>query len=163
MQLTIRNLTGERLTARQYPEIHKFSVKKAREQQTASPEYLIEPAVDFTTTLPKGFHRHIFLQGKQDYFSIKEWQIHPEGLRIRLALSLGATWQVVPLPNGCPWRIYIARVSGTSSRFGWHFLKAIASGYKKTPQAIRNTEERHGNIFVPPARSLVSVGDRLAW
>ncbi|CAA7267006.1 unnamed protein product [Cyclocybe aegerita] len=79
----------------------------------------------FSTTLVKGFRREIILRrtyqpdvaepaatpGIEELLLEKDWHIHPEGFKIRFSMTLSASWQVVPVPVGCPWRVFTSRIS----------------------------------------------------
>ncbi|KAF8164017.1 PLC-like phosphodiesterase [Pholiota molesta] len=101
MLLTIRNLSTDAITGH---------------------EFLIYPSADFTTSLSKGHEREIVIRQTRagpdvsDTASVtglveKEWHIHPESFKIRLSLTLEASWQVVDVPKGCPWRVYTSRIT----------------------------------------------------
>lgn len=74
---------------------------------------------------------------------LKGWKINPEGLLIQLSLTLGALWKVIPVPDGCPWRIYLTRV-----RDSYLSLTEMLT----SPQITR----RHHKLLIFPQRSLCS-------
>jgi len=142
MIITILNLTATAITAHTYPTPSKFTATSFRYKDVENPasdnstsaEFILLPSQNFTTVLPKGFTRELILRqdDKHDQsrstkdisglsaleienkalLDNKEWHIHPEGFQIRFSMSLGASWQVVPVPDHCPWRIYTRRVRG---------------------------------------------------
>jgi 1-phosphatidylinositol phosphodiesterase len=121
MLLTIRNLSTDAITGRTTPTRNKFHIHRRANNFSSTDEFLIYPSADFTTSLSKGDEREIvILQTRagpdvSDTASVtglveKEWHIHPESFKIRLSLTLEASWQVVDVPKGCPWRVYTSRV-----------------------------------------------------
>ena len=132
MHITIRNLTTEPISARTYPAPSKFALHRhAEEGVSLGNQLILPPSLDVTTILPKGFKRELILQRpKESHVSPvsqptspmtekkplleaevgEEWHIHPEGLKIQFSMSISATWQVVPVPAGCPWRVFTRRV-----------------------------------------------------
>ncbi|TFK34842.1 PLC-like phosphodiesterase [Crucibulum laeve] len=101
MRLTILNLTDEAITA-SLPTKDKYVSEQA----------LLPPSLSTTTHSLKGYRSKLTLKPSNiDPDEDKKWLIHAEGLSIKLSMALGASWQVVTVPEGCQWRIYISRIT----------------------------------------------------
>jgi 1-phosphatidylinositol phosphodiesterase len=128
MLLTIRNLTDEPIAGHTYPSPSKFSasLQAGAKAPPSASEFLLQPLLNFSTILPKGTRRELILRRSQNgpeplranfpntvekaRLLDNEWHIHPEGFKIRFSMTFSASWQVVKVPLGCPWRVYTSRV-----------------------------------------------------
>ncbi|KAF8232285.1 PLC-like phosphodiesterase [Tricholoma matsutake] len=45
------------------------------------------------------------------HYESKEWSIKPEGISLHVSLALTSRWRAVSVPDECPWRIYLRRVT----------------------------------------------------
>jgi len=134
MLLTIRNLTEEPIAAYTYPSASKFTASlhtRIKVKPPPASEFLLQPSLDFTTTFPKGIRRELILWRSQDGLGPlrpnsshtvetaglldKEWQIHPKAFKIQVSVTFAASWQLVKVPQECPWRVYTFRVCNFSS------------------------------------------------
>lgn len=123
MLLTIRNLTEEPIAAYTHPSSLRTRTK-VKALPSAS-EFLLQPSLDFITTLPKGIRRELILWNSQNGPDplqpnssdadekaglLDKWHTHPEGFKIQVSVTFAASWQLVKVPQECPWRVYINRV-----------------------------------------------------
>lgn len=82
----------------------------------------ISPSQNQDVKIEGSWNKHISLKpleqsGQQaraeSHGASKEWSINPESLLVRVSLAFGASWQILNIPQDCPWRIYCSRVRDT--------------------------------------------------
>lgn len=127
MLLTIRNLTDEPIAAHTYPAPSKFTAtfRSGTKPSPSASEFIVQPLLNFSTTLPKGIRRELILRRSQngpeplranspntaEKAGLLDNGIHPEGFKIRFPTTFSASWKVAKLPRECPWRVYTSRIS----------------------------------------------------
>jgi len=128
MLLTVRNLTNEPIVVHTHPSPSKFSagfLAGTKAPHSAS-EFLLQPLLNSSTTLPRGIRRELILQRTQNGpeplqanspNTVEKGNLlgngrdtHLEGFKIRISMMCLASWQVVKVPRECPWRVYTIRV-----------------------------------------------------
>jgi len=167
MLLTIRNLTGEPITARTCPTPHKFNIQNLGKANSDAAghsqvvEYIIHPLAESSMTLPKGFRKHVVLRrtselpNQESELSVpkveekalldKEWDVNPEGFKIRFSMTLSASWQVVPVATDSPWRIFCTKVSDPQ----------FSTANESTASCLQVTR-RHYKLIILRRRNLAS-------
>lgn len=110
MQLTVLNLTPESLSFR-------VVVHSKPKDQEPSQFTVVEPSSATTTTLPKRGKLALLPlpSSASPETELKEWTIHPNGPLIQLSLVFGASWRAIPVPDWCPWRIFLTKVRKTKA------------------------------------------------
>ncbi|KAF9484914.1 hypothetical protein BDN70DRAFT_871897 [Pholiota conissans] len=121
MLLTIRNLSTDAIIGHTPPTQTKFHIQR---DKGAVDEFLLQPSASVTTSLSKGCKREIIIRHSKSEVDVsadavsataliekEEWHIHPESFKIRFSLELTSSWQLVDVPRGCPWRVYVGRIT----------------------------------------------------
>lgn len=169
MLLTIRNLTDEPIAAHTYASPSKFSAgfQAGTKWPPSASEFLLQPLLNFSTTLPKGIRRELILRRSQNGPELlranslntvekekllnDELDIHPEGFKIRFSTTFSASWQVVKVPRECPWRVYTARVCTPCLFFNLNhnntYSMAIITDFKR-PSSTRYSESPQSCIIL---------------
>jgi 1-phosphatidylinositol phosphodiesterase len=147
MKLTLLNLTTESLSCR--PLTYYSKPVKGQESELL----VVEPSCTTTTTLPQCCTRLTVLPLASNASletAAKEWTIHPEGLLIRVSLWLGASWHVIAVPDWCPWRMYLTRVSETRSS-AFNNTSQLRVGRERPPHPYHLSKEKCCFVFVRDA------------
>ena len=147
MLLTIRNLTDEPIVAHTYPSPSKFSARfqAGTKAPPSASELILQPLLNFSTTLPKGIRRELLLRRspngaeplRANSPNIVEkvglldngCDTHPEGFKVRFSTTFSASWQVVKVPRECPWKVYTARVCKPCLTFNSQPQQHLFDGY----------------------------------
>ena len=106
-KLTIWNLTGSCITALIPAPAPRSSLHKLRKcsRTHRTSECLLEPQLDFSTTLPTASREAVVLKSDKN--------VNGEcGSEFRICISMpwAAIWKAAHVPKECPWRIYIIKV-----------------------------------------------------
>jgi len=121
MLLTIWNFTGNPIPGYTAPNpnvANRFNIKALRNQATPTEpsRFLVQPYVDFSTTLPKGCCKSITLlphgnpannEAEVASGPVESQQVDPPGLQISLSVR---DWKVVPAVEGSPWKMFLVNV-----------------------------------------------------
>lgn len=122
MLLTIQNLSADPIVAHRHHKPSKFNVRRNGRPTAPLDEFHLPPSSSYTTSLAKGPGSEIVIRHDGNGsitpdstsatgLATKEWHIHPDSFKIDFSLALGASWQVIDVPKGCPWVIFKSRVS----------------------------------------------------
>jgi hypothetical protein len=123
MLLTIWNFTGNPIPGFLAPEAtvpDRFSIQSLKKEKTTvePSRFLVQPFFDFSTTLPKGCFKEITLLPHDEPGSNQaelaagqnDQQVDSTGLQIRIPLGGPRNWNVVPVAEGSPWRLFLVNV-----------------------------------------------------
>jgi len=164
MLLKIWNFTGNPIPGYVSPNptvADRFSIKSLRNQTTPTVEpsrFLVQPYVDFSTTLPKGCCREITLlphgnptinqaeitSGQVEGQSSQ--QVDPPGLQIKLSVR---NWKVVPAVEGSPWRMFLVNVLlGLNFFQGLNHSHSFVLGFTHRTQTYGLSATRYCIILV---------------
>jgi hypothetical protein len=154
MLLTIWNFTGNPIPGYHAAVPDRFSIQNLRKQKTTvePSKFLVQPFFDFSTTLPKGCFREITLlpHGKQgsnqaELVAQNDQQVDSPGLQIRISLGAPRNWNVVPVAEGSPWRLFLVKVHLLTQFFDAEPLTFVL-GFAHASQTYGFPTSRHGII-----------------
>lgn len=124
MLLTIWNFTRLPIPGHLAPKptlSDRFSLSSLRNQNLPTVEpskFLVQPYIDFSTTLPSSCFKKITLIPHGESASDQaepaiEGQNNQPGVGLQVKISIGATqgWKAIPVSEGSPWRLFLIKVS----------------------------------------------------
>ncbi|KAF8061642.1 hypothetical protein FPV67DRAFT_289811 [Lyophyllum atratum] len=129
MLLTLLNFTDENISCRCV----------SKRSSVAQPEILLAPSTPRTIDCTKPGELELLPRsatGRTPDGGSKEWLVKPEESSIRISLALGALWRVVHVPDGCPWRIYLSKITKRHHRLFVFPQRNLASFLSEMPDTL---------------------------